>query len=251
MPKQRASTLSALVCLLVERLLPDAQQSYVFSNLKACEWYRQYNDVVPDFLRGRPRSVILHCLERQSRSKEYKDEELREEEMEGVFIIQGKDGAQYVVDFGRNSQEQKPSCSCKDWIRWHIPCKHFFAIFRLRAEWGWDALPQSYRESAYLSTDHNATDSYFAQFSTVLPSAEYSPKSSTGPSDSAQATNSSGSTQLNARESPESTSLRQEIPNKVRYYSDSDVLNEYCLYTCTRGYPFQSWPCQQEQRFTS
>ena len=127
----------------------------------------------------------------------------------------------------------------------------FFAIFRLRAEWGWDALPQSYRESAYLSTDHNATDSYFAQFSTVLPSAEYSPKSSTGPSDSAQATNSSGSTQLNARESPESTSLRQEIPNKVRYYSDSDVLNEYCLYTCTRGYPFQSWPCQQEQRFTS
>ena len=101
MPKQRASTLSALVCLLVERFLPDAQQSYVFSNLKACEWYRQYNDVVPDFLRGRPRSVILHCLERQSRSKEYKDEELREEEMEGVFIIQGKDGAQYVVDFGR------------------------------------------------------------------------------------------------------------------------------------------------------
>ena len=104
MPKQRASTLSALVSLLVERFLPEAQQSYVLPNLKTAEWYRRYNDFVPRFLRGRPRSVILHCIDRQSRSNKYHDEDLIDGEKEGAFIIQRKDGAQYMVDFGRNSQ---------------------------------------------------------------------------------------------------------------------------------------------------
>ena len=71
MPKTRAVTLSSLVCLLVERVLPDAQQRYVLPNLKSSEWLRKYSDFVPNFLRGRPRSVILHCLDRQSRSSKY------------------------------------------------------------------------------------------------------------------------------------------------------------------------------------
>ena len=37
-PKQRASTLSALVCLLVDRFLPGAHQSYILPNSKASEW---------------------------------------------------------------------------------------------------------------------------------------------------------------------------------------------------------------------
>ena len=56
MPKERASTLSALVPLLVERFLPEAQQSYVLPNLKTAEWYRRYNDFVPCFFRGRQSS---------------------------------------------------------------------------------------------------------------------------------------------------------------------------------------------------
>ena len=137
----RAGTLSALVCLLVERFLPETQQSYVLPNLKASEWYRRYNDFVPGFLRGRPRSVILHCLDRQSRSNKYHGGDLREGGKEGVFTLQKTDGTKHVVDFGRSSQDQMPSCSCKDWTRWHIPCKHFFAVFRLKQAWCWDALP--------------------------------------------------------------------------------------------------------------
>ena len=113
----------------------EVQQSYVLPNLKATEWYRWYNDFVPRILRGIPRSVILHCLDRQSQSNKYHDEDLMDGEKEGALIIQRKDGAQYMVNFGRNSQEQMPSCSCKDWTRWHIPCKHFVAVFRLRQAW--------------------------------------------------------------------------------------------------------------------
>ena len=80
MPKHRASTLSALVSLLVERFLPEAQQSYVLPNLKAAEWYRRYNDFVKRFLRCRSRSVILHCLDQQSRSNKYHDKDLMDGE---------------------------------------------------------------------------------------------------------------------------------------------------------------------------
>lgn len=165
MPKTRATTLSALVTLLVERFLPDAQQRYVLPNLKASEWYRRYNDFVPGFLRGRPRSIILHCLNRQSRSNKYSDQSLSKGEEEGVFMIQKKDGSHYVVNFGRNSHEQMPSCSCKDWTRWHLPCKHFFAVFKLKETWGWNALPQTYLNSSYLSTDKDATDAFFCKYS--------------------------------------------------------------------------------------
>lgn len=162
MLKQRAGTSSALVCLLVERFLPEAQQSCVLANLKASEWCWRYNDFVPGLLRGRPRSVILHCLNRQSQSNKYQGGDLSEGGKEGVFTLQKTDETMYVVDFGRSSQEQMPSCSCKDWIRWHLPCKPFFTVFQLKQAWCWDALPQMYRDSAYLSTDNNATDAYLS-----------------------------------------------------------------------------------------
>ena len=54
-----------------------------------------------------------------------------------------------------------PSCTCKDWIRWQIPFKHFFAIFQEVPEWSWKSLPVKYVESAYLSTDNEALAQYF------------------------------------------------------------------------------------------
>jgi len=36
-----------------------------------------------------------------------------------------------------------------------------FAIISSKAEWGWDALPQSYRESLYLHPDDDAILSYY------------------------------------------------------------------------------------------
>ena len=54
-----------------------------------------------------------------------------------------------------------PSCTCKDWARWHIPCKHFFAVFREIPDWSWESLPTGYLSSAYLTTDNEALADYF------------------------------------------------------------------------------------------
>ena len=67
-----------------------------------------------------------------------------------------------TIDFGAASGEGTPSCSCKDWTRWHIPCKHFFAVFWVKPEWSWNTIPKQYIECAYLSTDNEALVAYFS-----------------------------------------------------------------------------------------
>ena len=37
----------------------------------------------------------------------------------------------------------------------------FFGIFRLHSQWDWNSLPESYRNSAYLTTDQGAIEDYF------------------------------------------------------------------------------------------
>ena len=54
-----------------------------------------------------------------------------------------------------------PFCTCPDWIKWHLPCKYFFAVFSLYPSWDWYKLPQAYLESAYLSTDQQSLDNFF------------------------------------------------------------------------------------------
>ena len=49
----------------------------------------------------------------------------------------------------------------QDWTNWHIPCKHFFTIFKHRAAWQWGNLPPSYLHSPYLSTDVEALNKHF------------------------------------------------------------------------------------------
>ena len=44
----------------------------------------------------------------------------------------------------------------KDWTRWHMPCKYFFAVFQVKPEWSWNTLSKQYTDSAYLPTNNEA-----------------------------------------------------------------------------------------------
>lgn len=104
-----------------------------------------HSDFVPDYLRGRPRQVIIHCLDRKSSSRKYTEEEILTRDVEnGHFTVQGSKQV-HTVDFGTVT-----ACTCPDWLQWQIPCKHFFGIFGLVEDWGWDALPEVYRKMPYL-----------------------------------------------------------------------------------------------------
>jgi len=162
LPRKKNMTLTGLVKLLTEQFLPDIHQHYLFENYRQQQFYRVASDTVPDYLRGRPRAVIKHCLVRKTNSNKFTAEAIQTTEKPGVFHVVKASGGKHIVDFGTASGEGTPSCSCKDWTRWHIPCKHFFAVFRVKPEWSWNTLPKQYTESAYLSTDNEALVAYFS-----------------------------------------------------------------------------------------
>jgi len=77
--------------------------------------YRRYNDSVADYLRGRPRQVIIHCLETKNNSKKYtEDDILTKDATTGKFTIQGS-GRVHTIDCGVCTG--KPSCTCPDQLQ--------------------------------------------------------------------------------------------------------------------------------------
>jgi len=87
---------------------------------------------------------------------------------EGIFTVTSSSGEDHKVSFVSNPGNTTPSCTCRDWVAWHIPCKHFFAVFRFYPSWNWERLPESYKKSAYLSTDTGALDTFFHGSSTEV-----------------------------------------------------------------------------------
>ncbi len=157
LPRKTSLTLTRIACLIVDQFLPDMYQNYVFQNFKQLNIYRLPSAAIPLYLQGRPPSVVKHCLVRKTRSNKFTRDAVEDTDKPGVFHII-KDAGRHTVNFG--CADGMPACSCKDWTKWHIPCKHFFAVFRWRPNWSWNALPQQYRDSAYLSTDNAAIGEY-------------------------------------------------------------------------------------------
>jgi len=124
--------------------------------------YRSYKEFVPDYLHGRPRATILHCLDRKANSSKYtaSDVEVIDSD-KGLFTVNGSGDKKYRIDFG--TETGMPSCSCPDWRQWNLPCKHMFALFQLVPEWNWYKLPKSYLDSPYLSADNAALAAYFEE----------------------------------------------------------------------------------------
>ena len=167
LPKRKTSiTLTYITTLLVDEVLPDMYQKYLFENYQMSSNYRTYRSIVPDFLKVRPRKVILHCLERRQKSRKFSTSDIQiTDNQKGIFVVKGT--KQYQVDFGIESGQ--PSCACKDWIRFKVPCKHFFAIFNHCPSWSWNSLPQSYLKSEYLSQDTKALDILCSPQTSSLP----------------------------------------------------------------------------------
>ena len=157
LPKRKTNiTLSYITSLLVDEVLPDMYQKYLFENYQMSSNYRTYKNIVPEFLQDRPRNLILHCLERKQKSRKFCESDIQcTDEKSGMFNVMGT--TTYHIDFGVKSG--KPSCTCKDWTRFNIPCKHFFAVFNHSTSWKWTSLPQCYLNSEYLSLDTKALGS--------------------------------------------------------------------------------------------
>ena len=160
LPKRRSLTLSQIVTLLLEQFLPDCYQKYLFQNFKLTSFNRSYKTFVPSYLHDRPREVILHCLDRKSSCRKFRETDICEvENKTGEFLVQGKTRV-HTVDLGKLTG--MPSCTCLDWIKNHIPCKHMFAIFEHNVNWSWNDLPLQYLSQPHLCADMSALNAHFS-----------------------------------------------------------------------------------------
>ena len=132
----------------MESFLPENRQKYLFDNFKLGPTYRSYNDNVPQFLQGRPRKVIVHCLQRITKASKFLQSDVSAHKSDTTHeVYSHASGKIHTVDV------KQPHCSCKDWLRYNMPCKHMFAVFKHCSECSWDSLPETYKQSEYLSAD--------------------------------------------------------------------------------------------------
>lgn len=120
----------------------------------SAEESKKYNPDIPNFLTNRPRNVMKHCFKRWEESENISLDDI-DHVGEGQFLVKSQvpESSQvYCVCFSA-SEFPVPSCDCEDWTKHHLPCNHFFAVFRNVPGWHWDKLPENYRNNPFLTLD--------------------------------------------------------------------------------------------------
>ncbi|XP_021348263.1 uncharacterized protein LOC110447122 [Mizuhopecten yessoensis] len=150
---KKARTLSQLLTILVNKYLPDAYTRYKRKNIESSHLYRKYDESIPDFLHNRPKFVVQHCLKRWLDGQNIPDNYV-DKLSDNAFLV--KSSAERGLFFEvclQTSDNSLPSCQCMDWNNWHLPCKHFMAVFFYHPSTGWNALPDAYKSSPFLTLD--------------------------------------------------------------------------------------------------
>ena len=123
-----------VVTIIIKQFLPEQHRKYLFLNFQMDPTYRAYTTHVPSYFQGHPRNIIIHC-QREGKEKLITRGCQETDGEKGIFSVRGNSGYTHTVDFG--SQTGKPSCTCQDWARNNILCKHFFLVFMSKGGWGW------------------------------------------------------------------------------------------------------------------
>lgn len=139
--------LQGLLQVLVEKFFPEKETQLIQASISFSLSYRLYHESVPSYLHERPPAVIQPIMERLRRVLEYNSKDATSGTKEGTFQIKSEREGRgfHEVDFNF------PSCSCLDFKKSKLPCKHFGEVFLLVDEWTFSRLPAAYRYGPYLT----------------------------------------------------------------------------------------------------
>ena len=146
-------TLSEFLEIIITKFLPKLYRKYVSLNVKYSSEYKRYIDVVPNFLQNRLRELVKFLLERSQRVSNRMTESVRET-VNGLFRVLSDDPGisneekEYTVVFG--DQETFYSCTCRDFRRTRLLCKHFFEVI--------ESNKKQFHDISQLFRDHNFTN---------------------------------------------------------------------------------------------
>lgn len=136
--------------------------SYLHNNVQGSELCRTYSVGIPAFLHNKPRRFVEHCLKRippHVNCIPPGNITCMGEKRYSVLSVDS--GNKYAVTI----TDEQPTCSCVDYSRNHLPCKHMLAVFSEVPGCSWNDLPEGYRNSPCFNLD---TD-IFMQFNVEHP----------------------------------------------------------------------------------
>lgn len=105
-------------------------------------------------LHGRPPSFVEHFKRRLSSGSQVKKANVGML-ADGIFEVKSLSikAVYHMVDFG---QKSFPSCTCEDWKRSHLACRHHCAVFKHFPDWQWEQLLENYRNALYFQVFSNS-----------------------------------------------------------------------------------------------
>ncbi|XP_075070539.1 uncharacterized protein LOC142159545 [Mixophyes fleayi] len=143
-------TLSDMITVLHSSFFPNTYKKYVQLNLRSSESFRKYHEDVPNFLKNRPREFIHHVMRRLSSNLDGTHVSCIDH-TSGIFKVNSEYDKEkyYTVNLGAEC----PECTCEDWIKFLLPCKHMCCIFQFVEGWGWEKINPSYSNNALFILD--------------------------------------------------------------------------------------------------
>ena len=118
-------SLSGMINVLVTVYGPESYARYVQSNIKSSSKYAIYDASLPIYMCDQPKKVCEFLQKRYSTMQNEISVHNIGRLTDSEFSVQGKTGL-YSVSLGNDVEH--PSCSCFDWKRHKLPCKHMLAI---------------------------------------------------------------------------------------------------------------------------
>lgn len=92
--------------------------------------YRGYNNTIPKYLQDKPRQFLVHCLSRISSAEDIPADYINAGENPGEFYVRSLDSKDTWYNLSFVGNTCMPKCSCPDFSRTGLLCKHFFAVFK-------------------------------------------------------------------------------------------------------------------------
>lgn len=126
--------------------------SYITYNIQSLEFCKKYSTSVPTFLHNRPRMLVEHCIKRIPPEVQNIPVENIQEIGERAFDVHSVDSNNVYKVMITNTE---PTCTCEDYARHHLPCKHMLAVIMSVPHCSWDTLPNGYKTCPHFSLDQN------------------------------------------------------------------------------------------------
>lgn len=112
-------------------------------NIQSMGESKKYSAHIPEFLSNRPKFFLEHCMKRIPPKCQYLPITAITSLPNGEFCVPRSNGENfYLLDLER----RMPSCSCLDWSKYHLPCKHMLSIFFHFPGHSWEFLHPDYTE---------------------------------------------------------------------------------------------------------